>query len=40
VTATTTSAAKPDLLARLGADGVVMDGLDAASAGEAVEGLA
>jgi nucleoside-diphosphate-sugar epimerase len=36
VTATTTSAAKLDLLARLGADGVVMDGLDAVSVGEAV----
>ena len=36
VTATTTSAAKLGLLARLGADGVVMDGLDAASVGEAV----
>jgi nucleoside-diphosphate-sugar epimerase len=36
VTATTTSAAKLGLLARLGADGVVMDGLDAASAREAV----
>ncbi len=36
VTATTTSAAKLDLLARLGAAGVVMDGLDAASVGEAV----
>ncbi|WP_116951879.1 NAD-dependent epimerase/dehydratase family protein [Jiangella endophytica] len=36
VTATTTSAAKLDQLARLGADGVVMDGLDAASVGEAV----
>ena len=36
VTATTTSAAKLDALARLGADGVVMDGLDAVSAGEAV----
>ena len=36
VTATTTSAAKLDFLARLGADGVVMDGLDAASVGEAV----
>src|SRR5258708_35485293 len=35
VTATTTSAARLDLLARLGADGVVMDGLDAASVGEA-----
>src|SRR3979411_2988627 len=32
VTATTTSAGKLGLLARLGADGVVMDGLDAASA--------
>ena len=36
VTATTTSAAKLDLLARLGADGVVMDGLDAVAVGEAV----
>jgi nucleoside-diphosphate-sugar epimerase len=36
VTATTTSAAKLDLLTRLGADGVVMDGLDATSVGEAV----
>jgi nucleoside-diphosphate-sugar epimerase len=36
VTATTTSAAKLDLLSRLGADGVVMDGLDPASVGEAV----
>jgi nucleoside-diphosphate-sugar epimerase len=36
VTATTTSAAKLDLLAGLGADGVVMDGLDAVSVGEAV----
>ncbi|MDB1087933.1 NAD(P)-dependent oxidoreductase [Streptomyces sp. ACA25] len=36
VTATTTSAAKLELLARMGADGVVMDGLDAASVGEAV----
>jgi nucleoside-diphosphate-sugar epimerase len=36
VTATTTSAAKLGLLARLGADGVVMDGLDAVSVGEAV----
>jgi len=35
-TATTTSAAKLDLLAQLGADGVVMDGLDAVSVGEAV----
>ena len=36
VTATTTSAAKLGLLAQLGADGVVMDGLDAVSVGEAV----
>lgn len=36
VTATTTSAAKLGVLARLGADGVVMDGLDSASAGEAI----
>jgi nucleoside-diphosphate-sugar epimerase len=36
VTATTTSAAKLDLLAQLGAAGVVMDGLDAASVGETV----
>jgi nucleoside-diphosphate-sugar epimerase len=36
VTATTTSAAKLALLAELGADGVVMDGLDAAAIGEAV----
>jgi nucleoside-diphosphate-sugar epimerase len=36
VTATTTSATKLDLLARMGADGVVMDGLDAASVGKAV----
>ncbi|KUJ69343.1 dehydrogenase [Streptomyces albus subsp. albus] len=36
VTATTTSAAKLGLLRRLGAEGVVMDGLDAASVGEAV----
>src|SRR5215471_900905 len=36
VTATTTSAAKLGLLAELGADGVVMDGLEAASVGEAV----
>ncbi|HEU5266172.1 MAG TPA: NAD(P)-dependent oxidoreductase [Jatrophihabitans sp.] len=36
VTATTTSAGKRGLLAQLGADGVVMDGLDAASVGEAV----
>jgi len=36
VTATTTSPSKLDLLAQLGAHGVVMDGLDAASVGEAV----
>jgi len=36
VTATTTSAAKLNLLAQLGADSVVMDGLDAMSVGEAV----
>ncbi len=36
VTATTTSAAKLGLLTELGADGVVMDGLDAASVGQAV----
>ncbi|HEY2604141.1 MAG TPA: NAD(P)-dependent oxidoreductase [Thermoleophilaceae bacterium] len=36
VTATTTSTAKLSSLARLGAAGVVMDGLDAASVGEAV----
>jgi nucleoside-diphosphate-sugar epimerase len=36
VTATTTSAAKLGSLERLGADGVVMDGLDAMSVGEAV----
>jgi nucleoside-diphosphate-sugar epimerase len=36
VTATTTSAAKLDVLAQMGADGVVMDGLDAVSVGEAV----
>jgi nucleoside-diphosphate-sugar epimerase len=36
VTASTTSAAKLDLLAKLGADGVVMDGLDAVSVKEAV----
>jgi nucleoside-diphosphate-sugar epimerase len=36
VTATTTSAAKLGLLEKLGADGVVMDGLDAMSVGEAV----
>ena len=36
VTATTTSPAKLNLLAQMGADGVVMDGLDAVSVGEAV----
>ncbi|MFE0517167.1 NAD-dependent epimerase/dehydratase family protein, partial [Streptomyces sp. NPDC058964] len=36
VTATTTSAAKLDVVRRLGADGVVMDGLDAMAVGEAV----
>jgi nucleoside-diphosphate-sugar epimerase len=36
VTATTTSPAKLSLLEQLGADGVVMDGLDAVSVGEAV----
>jgi nucleoside-diphosphate-sugar epimerase len=36
VTATTTSPAKLGMLRQLGADGVVMDGLDAASVGEAV----
>jgi nucleoside-diphosphate-sugar epimerase len=36
VTATTMSAAKLGLLQQLGADGVVMDGLDAVSVGEAV----
>ena len=36
VTATTTSAAKLGLLEQLGADGVVMDGLNAVSVGEAV----
>ena len=36
VTATTTSAAKLGLLERLGAEGVVMDGLNAAAVGEAV----
>jgi nucleoside-diphosphate-sugar epimerase len=36
VTATTTAKAKLGLLRELGADGVVMDGLDAASVGEAV----
>ena len=38
VTATTTSAAKLGLLEKLGAEAVVMDGLDAASVGEAVAG--
>jgi nucleoside-diphosphate-sugar epimerase len=36
VTATTTSAGKLGLLERLGAEGVVMDGLDGAAVGEAV----
>jgi nucleoside-diphosphate-sugar epimerase len=36
VTATTTGPARLDVLARLGADGVVMDGLDAVSVAEAV----
>ena len=36
VTATATGPAKLDLLAGMGADGVVMDGLDAVSVGEAV----
>lgn len=36
VTATTTSAAKLGLVEQLGAEGVVMDGLDAVSVGEAV----
>ncbi|GAA2629917.1 NAD(P)-dependent oxidoreductase [Actinomadura fulvescens] len=36
VTATTTSAAKLGLVAGMGAEGAVMDGLDAASVGEAV----
>ncbi len=36
VTATTTSPAKLDLLEQLGAEAIVMDGLDAASVGEAV----
>jgi uncharacterized protein YbjT (DUF2867 family) len=38
VVATTSSAARLGLLERLGAVGVVMDGLDAASVGEAVAG--
>jgi nucleoside-diphosphate-sugar epimerase len=36
VTATTTSADKVGLLTQMGAEGIVMDGLDAASVGEAV----
>src|SRR5215207_2838360 len=36
VTATTTSAGKLGLLEQLGSEGIVMDGLDAASVGEAV----
>jgi nucleoside-diphosphate-sugar epimerase len=40
VTATTTSEAKLGLLRELGADGVVMDGLDPVSVGEAVAGAA
>ena len=40
VTATTTSAAKVGLLAELGADGVVMDALDALSVGAAVASFA
>ena len=36
VTATTTSASKLTVLARLGAEGVVLDGLDAVAVGEAV----
>ena len=36
VTATTTDPAKLGLLQQLGADGVVMDGLDPASVGESV----
>ncbi|MGZ4599030.1 NAD(P)H-binding protein [Oryzihumus sp.] len=36
VTTTTSSAAKLGPLRRMGADGVVMDGLDAASVGEAL----
>jgi len=36
VTATTTSAVKLGLLEQLGADGVVMDGLDGLSVGEVV----
>jgi nucleoside-diphosphate-sugar epimerase len=40
VTATTTNSARLGLLAQLGAEGVVMDGLDAMSVGEAVAGAA
>ena len=40
VTATTTSPAELGTLAQLGAEGVVMDGLDALSAGEAVAAAA
>jgi nucleoside-diphosphate-sugar epimerase len=40
VTATTTTPGKLDLLRRLGAEAVVMDGLDAASVGEAVAAAA
>ena len=40
VTATTTSAGKLAVLQQLGAEGVVMDGLDAASVGEAVAAAA
>jgi nucleoside-diphosphate-sugar epimerase len=36
VTATTTSAGKLELLEQLGAEGIVMDGLDAAAVGEAL----
>src|SRR5215470_9817364 len=36
VTVTTTSAAKLGMVAEMGADGIVMDGLDAVSVGEAV----
>jgi nucleoside-diphosphate-sugar epimerase len=40
VTATTTSGAKVELLEKLGAEGVVMDGLDAAAVGEVVAAAA
>ena len=40
VTATATDPAKLSLLAQLGADGVVMDGLDAVSVGAAVAAAA